>query len=80
MTVRISPISSNDVNHRGSYTGQADKAKFMPWSLTHHSEGKTIRLQTQVGKYEGMQEQENLRGVNDELMRTHVAEFCKKEN
>ena len=33
-----------------------------------------------VGKYEGMQEQENLRGVNDELMRTHVAEFCKKEN
>ena len=79
MTAHISPISSNDVNHRGSYTEQADKAKFMPWSLTHHSEGKTIRLQTQVGKYEGMQEQENLRGVNDELMRTHEVE-CKKEH
>ena len=79
MTVRILPNSSSNVNHRGAYTGQADKAKFMPRSLTHHSEGKTIRLQTQVGKYEGMQEQENLRGVNDELMRTHEVE-CKKEH
>ena len=32
-----------------------------------------------VGKYEGMQEQENLRGFNDELLRTHEVE-CKKEN
>ena len=41
---------------------------------------KQSHFKHKVGKYEGMQEQENLRGVNDELMRTHVAEFCKKEH
>ena len=57
LLVHISPISLNDVNHRGAYTGQAYKEKFMPRSLTHHSEGKThhsegktIRLQTQSGE------------------------------
>ena len=48
-------------------------------SLITQSE-KQSYFKHKVGKYEGMQEQENLRGVNDELMRTHVAEFCKKEN
>ena len=41
---------------------------------------KQSHFKQKVGKYEGMQEQENVRGVNDELMRTHVAEFCKIEN
>ena len=48
-------------------------------SLITQREKQSYFKQT-VGKYEGMQEQENLRGVNDELMRIHVAEFCKKEN
>ena len=57
MTVHILPNPSSDFNHRGAYTGQAYKAKFMPRSLTHHSEGKThhsegktIQLQTQSGE------------------------------
>ena len=40
---------------------------------------KQSNFKHKVGKYEGMQEQENLRGVNDELMRTHEVE-CKKEH
>ena len=39
---------------------------------------KQSHLKHKVGKYEGMQEQENLRGVNDELMRTHVQNSARK--